>query len=51
MKNRQLEPRDGETLRNIYKKFDVYGNTKEPLTVGEMIFIFSLSTWIRENIG
>lgn len=50
MKNGQIEIKDAEVLRSIYKKFDIYGNTKEPLTVGEMVLILSLSTWIRGNI-
>lgn len=51
MKNGQLELQDSETLKNIYRKLDIYGNTKEPLTVREMVLIYALSKWIEENVN
>lgn len=51
MRNGMLEPSDADDLRNIYKKFDMNGILKEPLSTYEMILIFSISKWIERYFG
>ncbi len=50
MKNGQLERKDEDTLKEIYKKLTVDGYLKEPLTVEEQVLIYGISKWIRENV-
>lgn len=50
MKNGQLERKDEDTLKEIYKKLAVDGYLKEPLTVEEQVLIYGISKWIRENV-
>lgn len=51
MKNGKLEPEDADTLMAIYRKIDIWRQElKEPLTTYEMVLIFALSKWIRENV-
>lgn len=42
MKNGYIEPSDADTLMGIYRKIDIYGRLKEPLTMDEYMTIFAL---------
>jgi hypothetical protein len=46
-----IEMQDAETLKNIYRKFDIYGKQKKLLTVNEMVLIYTLGIWIKENVN
>lgn len=47
MKNGYIEPSDADVLMGIYKKIDIYGRLKEPLTTDEQILIFCIAKLIR----
>lgn len=49
MKNGYIEPSDADTLMGIYRKIDINGNPKEPLTTDEQILIFCIAKSIREG--
>lgn len=49
MKNGYIEPSDADTLMGIYRKIDMYGNLKEPLTTDEQILIFCIAKSIKEG--
>lgn len=49
MKNGYIEPSDADTMMQIYRKNDIYGNLKEPLTTDEQILIFCIAKLIREG--
>ena len=50
MKEGIIEPeKDSETLMRIYRKFDLCGNLKVPLTTEEQVLIFCLAKSIREG--
>lgn len=49
MKNGYIEPSDADTLMGIYRKIDISGNLKEPLTTDEQILIFCIAKSIREG--
>lgn len=49
MKNGHIEPSDADTLMEIYRKIDINGNLKEPLTANEQILIFCIAKSIREG--
>lgn len=49
MKNGYIEPSDADTLIGIYRKIDMYGNLKEPLTTDEQILIFCIAKLIKER--
>lgn len=49
MKNGYIEPSDADTLMKIYRKIDMYGNLKEPLTTDEQILIFCIAKSIRDG--
>lgn len=49
MKNGYIEPSDADTLMGIYRKIDLYGNLKEPLTTDEQILIFCIAKSIKEG--
>lgn len=43
--------KDAETLMAAYRKFNIYGMTKEPLTPEEMVLIFCIAKWMRKMGG
>lgn len=43
--------KDAETLMAAYRKFNIYGMTKEPLTPNEMVLIFCIAKWMRKMGG
>ena len=49
MKNGYIEQSDADTLMSVYRKFDIYGNTKEPLTTEEQVLIFCIAKSIKEG--
>ena len=49
MRNEIITPKEGDTLLEIYKAFDLYGNQKRPLTVEEQVLIFSIGKAIQEG--
>lgn len=49
MKNGYIEPSDTDALMGIYRKIDMYGNLKEPLTTDEQILIFCIAKSIRDG--
>lgn len=49
MKNGYIEPSDADTLMEIYRKIDISGNLKEPLTTDEQILIFCIAQSIRDG--
>lgn len=49
MKNGYIEPTDAYTLMGIYRKIDINGNLKEPLTVNEQVLIFCIAKSIRNG--
>ena len=49
MKNGIISPKDGDTLREIYKAFALYGNKKRPLRMGEQVLIFAIGKAIQEG--
>lgn len=49
MKNGYIEPSDADTLMGIYRKIDINGNLKEPLTTDEQILIFCIAKSIKEG--
>lgn len=49
MKNGIITPKDGDTLLEIYKAFDLYGNQKRPLTTEEQVLIFAIGKAIQEG--
>lgn len=51
MKNGIPDRSDGEVLRDIYKKINIYGSTVEPLTTREMVILFCVGNYIAENYG
>lgn len=49
MKNGYIEPSDADVLMEIYRKIDINGNLKEPLTTDEQILIFCIAKSIRDG--
>ena len=49
MHNGIITPKDGDTLLEIYKAFDLYGNQKRLLTTEEQVLIFSRGKAIQEG--
>ncbi len=49
MKNGYIEPSDADVLMGIYRKIDMYGNMKEPLTAKEQVLIFCIAQSIRDG--
>lgn len=49
MKNGIISPKDGDTLIEIYKAFDLYGNQKRSLTMEERVLIFAIGKAIQEG--
>lgn len=49
MKNGNIELSDADTLMGIYRKIDMYGNLKQPLTTDEQILIFCIAKSIKEG--
>ena len=49
MRNGIITPKDGDTLLEIYKAFDLYGNQKRPLTTEEQVLIFSVGKGIQKG--
>lgn len=49
MKNGIISPKDGDTLIEIYKAFDLYGNQKRPLKMEEQVLIFAIGKAIQEG--
>lgn len=50
MKNGQLEPQDSDTLMSIYRKLNIDGTLKEPLSTKEQVIIFAIAEWIEKNV-
>lgn len=49
MKNGYIEPSDADALMEIYRKIDIYGRLKEPLTMDEYMTIFCIAKLIKEG--
>lgn len=49
MKNGYIEQSDADTLMEIYRKIDINGSLKQPLTAEEQILIFCIANSIREG--
>lgn len=49
MKNGIITPKDGDTLLEIYRSFDLYGNQKRVLTMNEQVLIFAIGKAIQEG--
>lgn len=49
MKNGIISPKDGDTLIEIYKAFDLYGNQKRPLKMEGQVLIFAIGKAIQEG--
>ena len=49
MRNGIITPKDGGTLLEIYKAFDLYGNQKRSLTMEEQVLIFAIGKAIQEG--
>lgn len=49
MHNGIITPKDGDTLLEIYKVFDLYGYQKRPLTMEEQVLIFAIGKAIQEG--
>ena len=49
MRNGIITPKDGETLLEIYKAFDLHGNQNRPLTMEEQVLIFAIGKSIQEG--
>lgn len=49
MHNGIITPKDGGTLLEIYKSFDLYGNQKRPLKTEEQVLIFAIGKSIQEG--
>lgn len=49
MKNGYIEPSDADVLMKIYRKIDINGNLKEPLTTDEQILIFCIAKSIKDG--
>lgn len=49
MKNGYIELSDADMLMGVYRKIDIYGKLKEPLTTKEQVLIFCIAQSIREG--
>ena len=49
MRNGIIDKSDGDTLLEIYKSFDLYGNQRRLLTMEEQVLIFSIGKLIQEG--
>lgn len=49
MKNGIPEASDGVVLHDIYKKLNIDGTLKEPLSIHEMVILFCVGNYIAEN--
>lgn len=49
MKNGCIELSDADVLMKIYRKIDINGNLKEPLTADEQVLIFCIAKSIRDG--
>lgn len=49
MHNGIITPKDGDTLLEIYKAFDLHGYQKRPLTMEEQVLIFAIGKAIQEG--
>lgn len=49
MKNGIITPKDGDTLLEIYKAFDLYGYQNRPLTMEEQVLIFAIGKAIQQG--
>ena len=49
MHNGIITPKDGYTMLEIYKSFDLYGNQKRPLTTEEQVLIFAIGKAMQEG--
>lgn len=49
MHNGIITPKDGDTLLEIYRSFDLYGNQKRPLTTEEQVLLFAIGKAIQEG--
>lgn len=49
MRDGIITPKDGNTLLEIYRSFDLYGYQKRPLTTEEQVLIFAIGKAIQEG--
>lgn len=49
MKNGYIELSDADVLMGVYRKIDIYGKLKEPLTMSEQVLIFCIAQSIKEG--
>ena len=49
MRDGIITQKDGYTLLEIYRSFDLYGNQKRPLTMEEQVLIFAIGKAIQEG--
>lgn len=49
MKNGIITPKDGDTMLEIYKAFDLYGYQNRPLTMEEQVLIFAIGKAIQQG--
>ena len=49
MKNGIITHKDGDTLLEIYRSFDLHGYQKRPLTMEEQVLIFAIGKAIKEG--
>ena len=49
MRNGIITQKDGDTLLEIYKAFDLHGNQKRQLTTDEQVLIFAIGKAIKKG--
>ena len=49
MRNGIIKPKDGDTMLEIYKAFDLYGYQNRPLTTEEQVLIFAIGKAIQKG--
>ena len=49
MRDGIITPKDGDTLLEIYKAFDLYGYQNRPLTMEEQVLIFAIGKAIQQG--
>ena len=50
MKHGQLEKSDADKLYKMYRKIDIDGTLKIPFTIKEMVLLYCVHKWIKENV-
>ena len=49
MRNGIITPKDGDTMLEIYKAFDLYGYQNRTLTMEEQVLIFAIGKAIQQG--